>query len=167
MEIATFGAGCFWHMEEVFRQAQGVVSTQVGYMGGSKENPTYEEVCSHTTGHAEVVEVTFDPSRISFDGLLQLFWDHHDPTQLNRQGPDVGSNLSLRNFLSYHGAADTCYGFFVRGTGLRQTRSPHRHRDCSGSCFLAGGGVSPAACSKRGGIELPPLAKRWEVDAER
>lgn len=100
MEIATFGAGCFWHMEEVFRQAQGVVSTQVGYMGGSKENPTYEEVCSHTTGHAEVVEVTFDPSRISFDGLLQLFWDHHDPTQLNRQGPDVGSNY--RSVIFYH-----------------------------------------------------------------
>ena len=92
MEKATFGAGCFWHVEEVFRQAHGVVSTQVGYMGGTKENPTYEDVCSHTTGHAEVVEVTFDPSLVTYDELLQLFWECHDPTQLNRQGPDVGSN---------------------------------------------------------------------------
>ena len=92
MGKATFGAGCFWHVEEVFRQAHGVVSTQVGYMGGTKENPTYEDVCSRTTGHAEVVEVTFDPSRVTYDELLQLFWECHDPTQLNRQGPDVGSN---------------------------------------------------------------------------
>ena len=92
MEKATFGGGCFWHVEEAFRNLSGVVSTQVGYMGGSKENPTYEDVCSHTTGHAEVVEVTFDNSRITFDELLQVFWACHDPTQLNRQGPDMGSN---------------------------------------------------------------------------
>ena len=102
MEKATFGAGCFWHVEEVFRQAQGVVSTQAGYMGGAKENPTYEDVCSRTTGHAEVVEVTFDPSRVSYDELLQLFWNCHDPTQLNRQGPDVGSNY--RSVIFCHSA---------------------------------------------------------------
>ncbi len=92
MEKGTFGGGCFWHVEEAFRQLHGVVSTQVGYMGGAKKNPTYEEVCSHTTGHAEVVEVTFDPAIISYDELLERFWHCHDPTQLDRQGPDVGSN---------------------------------------------------------------------------
>jgi peptide-methionine (S)-S-oxide reductase len=100
MEKATFGAGCFWHVEEVFRVARGVASTQVGYMGGSKENPTYEDVCSHTTSHAEVVEVNFDPSTISYDELLDIFWACHDPTQLNRQGPDVGSNY--RSVIFYH-----------------------------------------------------------------
>ncbi|MCM2356926.1 MAG: peptide-methionine (S)-S-oxide reductase MsrA [Geobacteraceae bacterium] len=92
MAKATFGAGCFWHVEEAFRRVEGVVSTQVGYMGGTSDNPSYEEVCSHATGHAEVVEVTYDPGQVSYDDLLRLFWDCHDPTQLNRQGPDIGSN---------------------------------------------------------------------------
>ena len=100
MEKATFGAGCFWHVEEVFRKAQGVILTQVGYMGGAKENPTYEDVCSHATGHAEVVELTFDPSRVSYDELLQLFWECHVPTQFNRQGADVGSNY--RSVIFWH-----------------------------------------------------------------
>jgi len=87
---ATFGAGCFWGVEAAFRQIDGVTATAVGYEGGTLENPTYEAVCSHTTGHAEVVEVTYDPERVSYEDLLEVFWAKHDPTQLNRQGWDVG-----------------------------------------------------------------------------
>ncbi|HEX8035469.1 MAG TPA: peptide-methionine (S)-S-oxide reductase MsrA [Ktedonobacterales bacterium] len=90
IEKATFGAGCFWGVEAAFRQIPGVVATAVGYEGGKTDNPSYRDVCSHTTGHAEVVEVDYDPARVSYDDLLAVFWDEHDPTQLNRQGPDVG-----------------------------------------------------------------------------
>jgi peptide-methionine (S)-S-oxide reductase len=87
---ATFGAGCFWGVEAAFRQLDGVTKTEVGYEGGTLENPTYEDVCSHTTGHAEVVEVTYDPEQTSYEELLDVFWAKHNPTQLNRQGWDVG-----------------------------------------------------------------------------
>jgi peptide-methionine (S)-S-oxide reductase len=89
---ATFGAGCFWGVEAAFRQVEGVTQTRVGYSGGTLENPTYEDVCSHTTGHAEVVELTYDPEQVSYEQLLQVFWRKHDPTQLNRQGWDIGDN---------------------------------------------------------------------------
>jgi methionine-S-sulfoxide reductase len=89
-EKATFGAGCFWGVEYVYRRVPGVVDVQVGYSGGMTTNPTYREVCSHTTGHAEVAQVTFDPDVVSFDQLLEVFWAMHDPTQVNRQGPDIG-----------------------------------------------------------------------------
>ena len=91
MEKATFGAGCFWGVEAAFRRIQGVIDTAVGYMGGTLDNPTYAEVCTDTTGHAEVVEVTFDPDQVSYNELLDVFWDNHNPTTRNRQGPDVGS----------------------------------------------------------------------------
>ena len=89
-EQATFGAGCFWGVEYVYRRVPGVLDVQVGYSGGFTENPTYEEVCSHTTGHAEVAQVTFDPSAVSYEQLVEVFWAMHDPTQVDRQGPDIG-----------------------------------------------------------------------------
>ncbi len=88
---ATFGAGCFWGVEDAFRHVEGVGSTRVGYAGGTYDNPSYEDVCSSKTGHAEVVEVSYDPARVSYEDLLETFWKVHDPTQLNRQGPDLGS----------------------------------------------------------------------------
>lgn len=90
-ELATFGAGCFWGVESVFRKVPGVVNTAVGFMGGTVENPTYEQVCKDTTGHAEVVRVAYNPEEVTYGELLQVFWDNHDPTQINRQGPDVGT----------------------------------------------------------------------------
>lgn len=100
MEIATFGAGCFWGVEYVFRRVPGVTGVEVGYSGGITPAPTYRDVCSHTTGHAEVCRVTFDDERVTFDQLLEVFWAMHDPTQVDRQGPDVGDQYRSVIFTS-------------------------------------------------------------------
>lgn len=100
MERATFAAGCFWGVEAAFRQVKGVTATAVGFMGGTTANPSYEDVCYRDTHHAEVVQVEYDPSQVSFDDLLNVFWQNHDPTQLNRQGPDVGDQY--RTAIFYH-----------------------------------------------------------------
>src|SRR6202171_1702438 len=113
MSKATFAAGCFWGVEAAFRQVPGVRSTAVGYSGGTLEAPTYADVCNGHTGHAEVVEVDFDPARVSYNALLDVFWENHDPTTLNRQGPDVGEQY--RSAVFFHSPEQEAAATAVKG----------------------------------------------------
>lgn len=102
MEKATFGAGCFWHVQDTFDNVEGVTSTTAGFMGGTLKHPSYDDVCTGTTGHTEVVQVVYDPKKVSYEHILQVFWEIHDPTTLNRQGPDIG--VQYRSVIFYHSA---------------------------------------------------------------
>ena len=121
-EKATFGAGCFWQVEMTYRELEGVVDTAVGYEGGQVENPTYEQVCTGTTGHAEVTQVEFDPKRISYEELVDKFWEVHDPTQLNRQGPDVGSQY--RSVVFFHTPEQEAVATASRERAAERARQP-------------------------------------------
>jgi len=117
-ELATFAAGCFWGVEETFRRVEGVTDTVVGYMGGTAPSPTYEEVCTDATGHAEVVRVTFDPERVSYEALLEVFWTCHDPTTPSRQGADVGTQY--RSAVFFHSAGQEAAARASKGRRERE-----------------------------------------------
>ena len=140
-QTVTFGAGCFWGVEYVFRRVPGVTAVQVGYAGGITPNPTYREVCSHTTGHAEVLQVQFDDEQVSFEQLLEVFWAMHDPTQVNRQGPDVGDQYRSVIYHDHRRAAGGRER--IEGTRAGAVRPPDRDRDPTGAGVLPGRGLPP------------------------
>ncbi len=124
MEKATFGAGCFWGVEARFQQLPGVLETAVGYEGGNLDNPTYKDVCTDRTGHAEVVELKFDPARVSYQRLLDLFFEVHDPTQLNRQGPDWGAQYRSVIFFHSPQQEEAAHAAIARLTVQKTFRKP-------------------------------------------
>ena len=140
-QTVTFGAGCFWGVEYVFRRVPGVTAVQVGYAGGITPNPTYREVCSHTTGHAEVLQVQFDDEQVSFEQLLEVFWAMHDPTQVNRQGPDVGDQY--RSVIYTTTDEQLAAANASKEARAGAVRSPDRDRDPTGAGVLPGRGLPP------------------------
>ena len=143
MEKATFGAGCFWGVEHFFAEVPGVVDAVSGYAGGHADNPTYRQVCSGATDHAEVVELTFDPAKVSYAKLVDLFFKMHDPTALNRQGADVGTQY--RSAIFTHSPEQERVARRTRqGESIGPLFAPHRHHDRAGADLLARGRLSPA-----------------------
>ena len=150
MAIATFGAGCFWGVEAAFRATKGVTKTGVGYAGGTTPNPTYEQVCSGRTGHAEVVQVEFDEAQISYDALLDVFWKSHNPTTMNRQGPDIGTQY--RSAIYFHDATQEAQAQAskARWDASGQWRSPIVTEITAASAYTAAENYHQQYLEKRG-----------------
>ena len=141
-EIADLGGGCFWCMEAVFERLPGVISVTSGFAGGTTENPTYQQVCTETTGHAEVTEIEFDPAKISYDKLLEVFWQAHDPTTLNRQGADEGT--SYRSIILYRDEKAEAARGKIQAGGAEGFSQSHRDGNRAAQEILQGRGLSPA-----------------------
>ena len=160
-EIADLGGGCFWCMEAVFERLPGVISVTSGFAGGTTENPTYQQVCTETTGHAEVTEIVFDPAKISYDKLLEVFWQAHDPTTLNRQGADEGT--SYRSIILYRDEKQKLEAEKSKLAAQADFKHPDCHRNCAAQEILQGRGLSPAILRQQFQRALLPGRHRAEA----